>query len=147
MKQAIKDFGAGTLLVIGVVVVALVIGVGLWVFRVATSDIKGRGDAEVTKNSALNRVGAQERFEDLYQEVQSADQRIDVAAAAYDADPSTVNQTNLTGIQSYCLDVIGDYNAEARKFSAAEFRAADLPESIDTTSLATDCKPSKETTR
>jgi len=130
---------------IGVGVLALlalcaVIGIGAWGFGVATSDVKGQGDAVRQKNDATNRIAAQERFEDLYQEIVQADRRITVMADAAERDPSAVNQTNLTGAINYCLDVVGDYNAEARKYTAAEFRAADLPARIDDLDPSTDCQ-------
>ena len=65
--------------------------------------------------------------------------------AAVKADPGdrTAKQ-NLTGTTTYCLSAVAEYNAEARKYSSKEFRDADLPDRIDTTDPATDCKPSKE---
>lgn len=128
---------------IGVVVGLIAASLGVWAFNVATSDIKGAGQATLQKNSANNRIAAQQRFEDLYQEVLTADQRIDVAADSAAANPgSLVAQTNLAGAVTYCIDVRGDYNAEARKYTAAEFRAADLPAQIDTYAPSTDCKES-----
>lgn len=129
---------------IGLLTLLLIFGltIGVWAFRVATADTKGRGDQEIAINSATNRTGAQERFEDLYQEVLSADRRIDVMAATNDG--GQVAQTNLAGAIAYCIDVVADYNAQARKVSQAEFRAYDLPAQIDNTNPATDCQ---ETTR
>lgn len=128
------------LLVLAILALVAVIGIGVWGFKVATSDIKGQGDATRQKNDATNRIAAQQRFEDLYQEVIQSDRRITMLADATERDPSTVNQTNLTGAINYCLDVVGDYNAEARKFTAEEFRAADLPAQIDNLDPATDCQ-------
>lgn len=120
-----------------------VLGVIGWGIKVAVSDIKGQGDAVRAKNSATNRIAAQERFEGLYAELVAADQRIDVLAAAVAANPkSVIAQSNLTGIQTYCLSVVADYNAEARKYTARDFRAIDLPAQIDLLDPATDCKES-----
>lgn len=122
-------------------VVAVVSGL-VWGFKVATSDVKGRGDAVVQKNSAENRVAAQERFEDLYQQVIAADRKIGPAKAAVKANPTQVNQTNLTGLQNFCVQTVADYNAEARKYSKRDFRAVDLPQEISEFSETpqTDCK-------
>lgn len=126
--------------VIAVLLFVSVIGVAVWGFGVLTSDVKGRGDAVVKKNSATNRISAQERFEDLYAEIVAADAKIGPARQAYKMNPSPVNQTNLTGLTNYCLDVVADYNAEARKYTSEDFRSTDLPAQIDGFDSATDCK-------
>lgn len=130
---------AGVWIGVVLLVVALV-SVGVWGFKVATSDVKGQGDAVVQKNSANNRIAAQERFEDLYADIKATDAKIAPARKAVKVNPTTVNQTNLTGLINYCLDVVGDYNAEARKYTSADFRAIDLPAEISDLDSATDCK-------
>lgn len=126
------------LVVLGVIAV---VSIGVWGFRVATSDVKGQGDAVIIKNDAVNRIAQQERFEQLYAEVKAADQKIVVMAAAVVADPNDKTaQQNLTGIQNYCISVIADYNALARKYSAEDFRSVDLPGQIDQSLPSTDCK-------
>lgn len=116
-----------------------------WGFGVFTSDIKGQGDATKTKNSGTNRIAAQERFEELYAGIKAADERIDVMAAAKKAAPNDlVAQVNYTGALAYCIQIRADYNAEARKYTAEQFRAADLPAQIDATDPAFDCKETKE---
>jgi hypothetical protein len=126
--------------VIGVVVV-LAISAGIWALNVATSGPKGQGDALVKKNSAENWTAAQARFEDLYADIEATDRKITVAGAALAINPAdqTAQQT-YSGTVNYCLSIVGDYNAEARKFLAADFRASDLPNQIDNNSSATDCK-------
>ena len=136
-----RAVGARAVVWIAIAVVLVgVLAIAIWGFKVATSDIKGQGDAQRQKNAATNRIAAQERFESLHAEILAADQRIGILAGAVKADPSYTNKTNLTGAQTYCLSVVADYNAEARKFTAAQFRAADLPASIDILDPATDCK-------
>lgn len=121
------------------------LGALLWAFGVFTAPIKGQGDAFKTKESGANRIAAQERFEDLHQDILATDRKLDAAQAKVRANPkSTVAQTELTGLTNYCLDVVADYNAEARKYTAADFRAVDLPAQIDDLDPATDCKPTKE---
>ena len=135
MGTAIKAAGVWLLGVL--LLLALVVGV--WVFRVTTSDIKGQGDAEITKNSAENRIAAQERFEALYAEVLASDRRLDQLAK--DAkDGTTETRTRYSGAVSHCHNVVADYNAEARKFTARDYRELDLPAEIDQTDSATDCK-------
>jgi hypothetical protein len=133
----------GAFIVVGILFFGA-ISIAMWTFGVFTSDIKGQGDAIRQKNTATNRIAAQERFEDLHQEIVAADQKIDLFADALKRDPdSQVAQTNLNGAIAYCVDTVADYNAEARKFTSQEFRAADLPYQIDQTSPKTDCEESK----
>ena len=125
--KAIGLFFLGFVLIAG-------LSIGIWAFKVATSDVKGHGDSVIQKNSATNRTGSQQQFEKLYQEAQVADQRVDVMAQALKASPdSEVAKTNYVGAQSYCLSVVGDYNALARTWTAQDFKAVDLPPSLDST--------------
>jgi len=137
--------GRGVIWVTAIAIFVMLLGGLVWGIRVATSDIKGQGDAITRKNSGTNRIAAQERFEDMYQDVLAADRRIDVLADAVKANPkSNVAQINLTGAVTYCIEVAADYDAEARKYTAEDFRSVDLPEQIDALDPTTDCQ---ETTR
>lgn len=120
------------------------VAVGVWIFRVQTSDIRGEGDATVQKNSAANRIAARQEYSNIHEDIQGADQRIDVFAAAYAASKSAVNQTNLTGAQTYCLARVRDYNALAQKYLSADFRPEGLPAVIDQSDPAFDCKPQEK---
>lgn len=130
----------GIFIIAGVVFFGL-IGIALWAFGVFSSDIKGQGDAIKTKNSSTNRIAAQERFEDLYQDILASDMKLDAAFANMTANPdSQVKSTEYTGLVNYCVDVRADYDAEARKYTAKDFRSIDLPAQIDKLDPATDCK-------
>lgn len=119
----------------------ILIGIAAWGFRVATAPIKGQGDAAMVKYSAQNWTAAQARFEDMYADIEATDRKIEVAQASLDKNPDdkTAQQT-LTGTVNYCLEVVGDYNAEARKYLAEDFRAANLPDQINNHQQSTDCK-------
>ena len=121
--------------------VAAVIGLGVWGFRVISSDIRGQGNAIIQKNEATNRIAQQERFEQLYADVKAADLKIGTAAAAVAASPldKTAQQT-YTGTINFCIQVSADYDALARKYGAEDFRSVDLPEQIDRFDSSTDCK-------
>ena len=140
--------GAGWRLGVGylaILVAVLVVGALLWGVKVVTSDVRGQGNAVRQKNDANNRIGAQARFEDLYADIQAADRRLDVLAQQAKANPrDNVARTNYAGAVNYCIDVVSDYNAEARKYLARDFRSFDLPSQIDSVDPATDCKPSQE---
>jgi hypothetical protein len=125
-----------------VVAVGLMWTFGFGLFQRETAAFRGETGAIERRESAENRVAAQERFEDLYAEIVATDRKLAPAEEALEADPdSQVRRTEFTGLTNYCLDVVGDYNAEARKYTAADFRAADLPAEIDGTDPATDCRP------
>lgn len=131
-------FGIGWVIII-VVIVGL-LGVAAWAVTVAVSGPKGQGDAIITKNSSENWTAAQATFEDLYAEAVAADLKVTVNKTALDLNPSDRTlQTNYTGVQSVCLDIVARYNAESRKYLAAKFKAADLPAELGTIT-DTDCK-------
>jgi hypothetical protein len=119
---------AGVWIVCAVVFFAL-IGVGIWAFNVATSDVKGQGDATRQVNTGDNRLAQQAYFEQTYADIKAADQNLDV--------PGT--PTEMSGRVIYCRRLVADYNAAARKQIASKFRAADLPAQIDTSDPTTDC--------
>lgn len=123
------------------IAVALVVAIGgaLWFLNVATSAPRGQGDALATKNSAANWTAAQARFEDEYADVIATDRKI--TATAGDAKDKGTRGDTYRGLVSYCLSAVGEYNADARKYLARDFRAADLPQQIDTSDPSTDCEP------
>lgn len=124
-----------------VLVLALATGAVIWGLQVATSDVKGRGDAEIIKNEARNRIRAQEGFEKLYQDVIAADKNINVTAESLKLDPASVKlKTELGGQKQFCNDLVGRYNAKARSFTQEDFRAADLPPELTGSDPALDCK-------
>lgn len=135
----------------GWVIVALVLALGLttsaviWGLRVGTSDVKGRGDAEIAKNDVRNRIRAQEGFEKLFADIQAADRNLTTTAAALRAKPNgdVKLETELLGQKHYCAGLVADYDAKARSFTQQDFRAADLPAKIDTSDGTTDCEETK----
>lgn len=133
----------GTIFVVAFLILSSVIGAAIWAIGVGSSDIKGRGDAVKTRNSGINRIAAQERFEERYQDILAADRKISVAKQALDVDPKNPTlQTNYTGTVQYCISAVAEYNADARKYTSEAFRAEDLPAVIDDQETTTDCKES-----
>lgn len=131
----------GWVLAIVAVVLVGLLGAGIWFVNVETSDVRGAGNAVIAKNEAGNRIRAQEGFEKYHQGILSADAAISITAEALKADPESLKiQTELRGQKQACVKLVGEYNAKARSFSQADFRAADLPFEIDTTNPQTDCK-------
>lgn len=113
-------------------IVALLVSGGLWGLKVATSGIHGQGEGIVERNSAENWLDAQARFEENFAEYESTLIRLDVAYSAHLASPDdkTLHQTYL-GTVGYCTNLVADYNADARNFLREDFRASDLPASLD----------------
>lgn len=106
----------------------------LWGLGVIGAPVKGAGDAFKQKESASNRIVQQAEFEDLYAEYESSLAKIPTAKKAAKQDPDNqVKQTEYTGLVNYCVDVAGKYNAESRKYLAADFKAIDLPAELDRT--------------
>lgn len=130
----------GTWILAAVLFVGL-IGVGVWAFKVVTSDVKGAGDATRITNDGKNRIAAQETFEALYAQIQAYDRQLDQAAkdkAEHPGDPFFA--TNYSGLVKTCQDAVGQYNADARKVSRAKWLSEDLPFEIDQTDVRFDCK-------
>jgi len=133
VKTALKVFG--------IILVLVLLVWGGFALKVALSGPKGVGDAIIKKNSAENWTNAQAGFEDKYQAIRSADQKIAIHKAALAADPKNPTlQTNLTGVTTVCISAVADYNADSRKYLLEEFKAVDLPYQISTTDPATNCK-------
>lgn len=140
-REASKGIGFVGAWIIAALVVAAIVGAGFWLFNVVTSEIKGQGDAIIEQNSSENWTAAQARFEELYADVVASDRKITVAAAnlALNPEDKTAKDTYL-GTVNYCISVVGEYNAEARKFLSEDFRSADLPPQIGINDSNTDCK-------
>jgi hypothetical protein len=137
---------------LGIIVMLLVvsglISAAVWTIGVATSDTKGRGEQIKQNNSNLNRTEQQAAFEDLYAQIVSLDQRIDLASDVVKSDEaagrdSTISRQNLVGAENVCLEAIGTYNANSHKTLAKDWQRPDLPDQIDQLNPATDCKPIK----
>lgn len=130
---------------VGIIAFSIVVAIGLtWAafgLRVATAPVRGQGEAHIAKHSAANWTAAQARFEEMYADIEATDRKIELAREALkaDSDDKTAQQT-LTGTQNYCVSAVGEYNAEARKYLAADFKASDLPEQINDNQQSTDCK-------
>ena len=140
-RTTIKWTTRAWVVVVVIVALGLVLGAGIWALKVATSDVKGRGDAEVIKNDARNRIRAQEGFEKLFTDIQAADRNLTTTADALKRKPGDVKlETELLGQKHYCAGLVADYDAKARSFSQQDFRSAELPAKISETDGTTDCR-------
>jgi hypothetical protein len=135
---------------LGVAIVAVIaflglVGVGIWYFKVATSDVKGAGDATRQVNSAPNRLQAQARWTDLYNGIQADDRKINTLAQTYALSPSEMNLVNLTGAQNVCDSNIAAYNALQTNQLFAPFQPPLLPIQVGS-DPTTDCRPDLQPT-
>ncbi len=141
------------------IAVLIIAPVSIWGIRVATSDTRGAGNVEIERNSAENRIRSQAYFEQSFQDIKKFDVQIGDAQKAYNdfvtnnPKPSADDlvaaqiysqqlnsrQVTLTGLQQQCQNTVANYDAEARKTLAAEWRSNELPYQIDS-SPETDCK-------
>lgn len=124
--------------IVAVMLVVALISIATWWFRVATSDVKGRGDATVAKNSAANRIKAQEAYVSAMNEVKRADRNLDTLAAA--AKDSAAAKTRYVGAISYCQSAVADYDKLYDSYRSADFLPAGYPVKVDSLDPATDCK-------
>ncbi len=131
-----------------VLLLAVIVPVVAWQLRVSTSNIKGKGDAAVIKNSAVNRIQSQAQFHSDFESVRALDLKLDDASAALNSfnaahpnvgngtafDPMAEQQSNLqtsvNGIQQQCRNVVARYDASTEQYTARDFRDADLPYKI-----------------
>lgn len=139
--------GAGWRIGISILAIILFFGfisIGIWFFKVKTSDVKGAGDATAQINSGVNRVNAQEWFHGQYGQIQAADRQLDELAANLAANIGKTDEsfwrTNYSGVKNRCVEMVAVYNAEAQKISRAQWRDTALPIHIDTTDPKTDCR-------
>lgn len=115
--------------VLALVALVVLIGGG-FLLKVALSGPVGRGNAHITKNDSTNRIGQNSVFFDLKTDYDQTVNKIPIyAAQAKTGNPQA--QTNLTGLQSHCLDVVGQYEAASGKYISKDFKDAGLPESLD----------------
>lgn len=118
------------------------IGCGAWAVQVATSDIRGRGNAARTVNRADNRLAQQAYFEQTFQDIKAADQRL-TQLAADKASHIEGADIRYSGAVTYCQQLVADYNSAAHKQIAAKFRDAGLPTAIDPVDITTDCRENR----
>lgn len=120
-------FGVGAAWLFSIVALAGAVAITLWAFGVFTADIKGAGDAIKQRNSGINRVQSQARFEQLAAEYDGAVANI----AAYGKPATPMQKTELRGLQQHCVNIAADFNAESRKYTSRAWKSAGLPERLD----------------
>lgn len=111
-------------------VVTIIIIAGCWLAAVALSGPVGQGEAHIKKNNSDNRIGQNSVFFDLKNDYDQTVNKIPVyVEQAKSGDPAA--RTNLAGLRSHCLDVVGQYDAQSGKYISKDFKDAGLPVSLD----------------
>lgn len=137
-------WGIGRMLFVGFLAVSAV-GVGVWGFNVATSDVKGAGDATVQINSGTNRIVSQEVLQSMYASILAYDKNLDQAAKDKADHPGdSFWETAYSGMVKACNSAVAQYNAETQKITRAKWRDATLPFQINSTDTTTDCKETEK---
>jgi hypothetical protein len=130
-----------------VVMIGLIVG-GIWAVGVATSDVRGAGDAEAEINSAGNRIAAQQWFPAQLGSIKATDAKLDGLYAIWQANVGKADESwhqgNYVGTQNLCLQFIENYDAEARKVTRERWIDQNMPLTIDKSDPATDCRATKE---
>lgn len=129
------------LLLVGVLVMALVGGAYLGI-RYLTADVRGAADQrERTVAAGDYRIAAYDAFYDQCAAVQALEDQI-ATATANTTLPADQREQNIIALTNQRNSLIRQYNADARKTDTrGNFRASDLPYSLDTTQETTSCTP------
>lgn len=101
----------------------------VFAFQTGTAEPRGRGEAYQQKESANNRIFAQQRFEDLSAEIEATKVKISAAAPVRRTSPEA--EVRYQGLVQHCASTVAQYNAAARSYTQQDFRAADLPPSYN----------------
>lgn len=138
MKDLFKGYGLVVLAVIGLIV----LGLGIWGFKVAFAPVKGAGDTVIKNNSVDNRTQAQARFHQMYNDILGMDRNLDVYAQSVKDHPNDrITRITYDGMVMGCVQAVADYNAATQKILSRDWLDASLPQFLGN-DPATDCKPS-----
>jgi hypothetical protein len=129
-------------------IVCVVVGGSVWAFRVATSDIVGKGNQTIQNNSAENRTFQYNHFLTLDSTIRAQAQAADInrqALARFEKshpdatkDSYQAGQTrselegNATGTEQICLSTVNEYNNSVLSFLAQKYVDTNLPKSFPT---------------
>lgn len=117
------------------ILITVAISFGGWAFGVWWSGPQGAGEAIKQNNSKVNRIGQQERFEQLIADYDGYLVKIKVgkqavASAVTDTDKQ-LRTTELVGVRLVCVDTANEFNANSRKYTARDWKSAGLPATLD----------------
>lgn len=127
-------FGNGVLWVLGLLVLCAAVGGAVWAFNTGTASVQGKAGAFRQKESAENRLFAQQDFEQLSADIDGYVAKVVVAkralkddqAAGAAAEQLQIDRTNVSGTQGVCIDAVQQYNADSHKYLLRDFKSAGL---------------------
>lgn len=132
MREEGKITGIGCGALVVAMVLAVLVSYGVWQLRVNTADHFGRGNAQMTVQSAPMQISLYNRFYALCVSVQNAESSIDSTLAMSDSDRK---EYNLAALQQTRMRGINTYNAEAlqnESIGRGQFLASNLPYQLST---------------
>lgn len=137
VKDGVSGLSAAVLVGIGVIVVALVVGlVGIFGFgwlSNATANFRGQVSARNQINgNGTYRIAAYDHFFNLCQQVQSDEVAInndkDALKSTTDPQQKIVLQTGILALQNQRADLITQYNVDSTKsYTLGQFKSSNLP--------------------
>lgn len=115
----------------GIVTLAM-LPILIWLFMVATAEIRGKGDAHIQIQSARNRIAEYDYFFSLCGDVQALEGSIDAQSTLLDGDTGAINtaqiEHSIAAMQAERQRTIARYNERAtRDYTSGQFRDSDLP--------------------
>lgn len=144
IRETTKGVVKGGFIILIVILVVGGISALIWGFNVATSDLKGRGDAQMKINSGTNRIEEYTKFFTLDKDIRTTAQNAADAKAQLDAFNKTTPvsasesfnitetrnnlQTTYTGNHQQCVANVNAYNAASQaSYTESKFKDSSLP--------------------
>lgn len=113
--------------IIASLIMAALIAFAAWGINTAFAPTAGKAGAFRQKESATNRIFAQQTFEQEY-----ADYSGYLAKEkTYTGTLTATQATELSGLRQVCISTAQNYNADAQKYLLRDFRSFDLPATLD----------------
>jgi hypothetical protein len=132
--------------ILGLILIFAAVGFAIWGISVVASPFFGAAEAHKQINSATNRIGQNDAFFQLDKDIRSQAQNAALAQKQLDAFNKTnppapgegfqisEQRTNLsnavTGSQQLCVQNVNEYNNKSVNYTAADFKAVNLPASF-----------------
>jgi hypothetical protein len=149
VKDGAKILGGGFGTILAVILGFMAVGAVIWGISVATSDIRGQGDAQMQINSGTNRIDQYTHFWTLDKDIRSQSQNVATAKQQLDdfnkampiskdepfniSEQRTSLQNNYNGPLQLCRANVAQYNNDSKAYTSAKFKDSQLPWGYDPT--------------
>jgi hypothetical protein len=147
VKDGAKILGGGFGILLLVILGFMAIGAVIWGVSVATSDVRGQGDAQMQINSGTNRIDQYTHFWTLDKDIRAESANIATAKqqlADFNksmpiskdepfniSEQRTSLQNNYNGPLQLCRANVAQYNNDSKAYTSAKFKDSQLPWSYD----------------